>query len=152
VGVGRRLDRDAITDRALLEAAHLAARIGDDAGTIVQMDAETPIWNDFFDQAIEDQKILLGQASDRCFEIDGGLLAATIGLDLVAQPLVLLKRHHAGALHGADVDEAVIAAIVGLDETKALVGIEEFNGANRHEIFPFHENKNDPPGKSWQSW
>lgn len=126
------------------KAPHLAGGMGDDVDIIarncpdvsIQMDAEAPIWKDFFDQAVEDRQILAGQASGG-FEIDGGLLAALVGLDLVTDALVLPQRRHAGALHGADVDEAVIAAVIGLDEPITLVGIEEFYGANRHDMFPF---------------
>ena len=41
----------------------------------------------------------------------------------------------AGALDSADVDEDVLAAVVGLNETEALLGVEPLNSASRHSTF-----------------
>ena len=53
-------------------------------------------------------------------------LAAIVGLLLLGCGLF------GCGLHGGDVHEHVIAAIVGTDETEALLGVEEFHGASRH--------------------
>ena len=74
-------------------------------------------------------------------QIDSRLLATTIGFDVIAQTLVLVQSGETRILNDADVDEAVIAAVDRRDEAIALVGIEEFNDTNRHETFPYHENK-----------
>ena len=50
-----------------------------------------------------------------------GRMAALFGL-------VGVQRLHAGGLHCADVNECIVRAIIGLDETEALVGVEEFYG------------------------
>jgi hypothetical protein len=81
---------------------------------------------------MEEQKIPFGQISGR-LEIHGGLFATLIGLDLIAQSLVLPQRHHARAFDRADMDEAVIAATIRCDETKTFVGVEKFNCAYGHD-------------------
>src|SRR6185295_16223891 len=71
-------------------------------------------------------------------EVGRSHLAAIVLLQLVADALVLAQRLHARALDGADVDEGVLAAAVGLDEAVALGFVEEFNCADWHlSDFPF---------------
>jgi hypothetical protein len=48
-----------------------------------------------------------------------------IGFQLELDALVLIKRGHPGCLHGSDMDKAVGPAAIGLNETKALVGVEK---------------------------
>ena len=60
-------------------------------------------------------------------EVDRADAAATVGLELVRHALVGVERLHSGGLDGADVDERVVRAIIGLDEAEALVGVEEFD-------------------------
>src|SRR6202007_1470360 len=76
--------------------------------------------------------------------IDGRSLAPAVGFQLVLDALVLGQRPHAGTLYRADVDEGVTAAIFRGDEAVALVGVEKFDGADGHEMFPFHENEKPP--------
>jgi len=64
--------------------------------------------------------------------VDGGGLAATVRLELVAHALVFVERGHAGAQNRTDVDERIGGAVVGGDESVALVGVEEFDGADQH--------------------
>src|SRR5690606_4066801 len=66
-------------------------------------------------------------------QVDRRFLAVAALLDFVLQALVLVERLHARRLHGGDVDEAVVAAVVGLDEAVAFVGVEEFACADRHD-------------------
>src|SRR6185436_4494421 len=70
-------------------------------------------------------------------EVAGAGLAAIVGLELVADALVLIERAHPGPFDRADVDEGVVAAAFRRDEAVALVGIEEFHGADRHGLFLF---------------
>ena len=50
-------------------------------------------------------------------------------LDLHADALVFSQRTDARTLDGGDVDENVLAAIVGSDEAEALGGVEPLDGA-----------------------
>ena len=68
-------------------------------------------------------------------EVDGAGLAARVGLEVVADPLVLVERGQAGALDGADMDERVLAAVLGRNETETLLGIEEFYFTGDHGMF-----------------
>ena len=61
-----------------------------------------------------------------------GLAAA---LHLVGEALVLVQGLHARRLDGGDVDEAVRAAVFRSDEAIAFVGVEEFDCADRHDVF-----------------
>src|SRR5689334_10454855 len=64
-------------------------------------------------------------------EVGGGGLAA-LGGGLERDLLPFAQRGQAGALDGADMDEDVLRAIIGLDESKALGGVEELDGADSH--------------------
>ena len=65
-------------------------------------------------------------------------LATAIGFGVEADLLVFGQTRQARCLNGGDMDEDVRAAIVGLDEAKALVGIEEFYSASLgHASGPF---------------
>src|SRR5687767_9670824 len=68
-------------------------------------------------------------------EVDGAGLAALVGLEVVADPLVLVERGQAGALDGADMDERVLAAVLGRNETETLLGIEELYFTGDHGMF-----------------
>ena len=82
-------------------------------------------------------KALKGLAGD--LQVDGlGAFAATIRFRVEAHLLVFRKPLQARSLDGGNVYEDVCAAIVGLDEAEALVGIEEFYGASLgHASGPF---------------
>jgi hypothetical protein len=43
--------------------------------------------------------------------------------------LTLVQRPQPGALHGGDVNEDVLRAVIRLDEAEALGGIEPFDSA-----------------------
>jgi len=63
----------------------------------------------------------------------GGLLAAaTVCLHLVGDLLSFDQVAHSGALDSGDVDENVLAAVIRLDEAKALGFVEPLNGADGH--------------------
>jgi hypothetical protein len=57
-----------------------------------------------------------------------GAFAFLIGLNIEGDALPLRKRFESGALDGGDVNKHVAAAIIGLDEAIATLGIEELNG------------------------
>src|SRR5689334_23043354 len=78
--------------------------------------------------------------SGRCDVISGsvdlqvlGRLAAAVGHDLVRDDLALIERAQTGALHGGDVDEDVLAAALGLDESIALGRVEPLHGTFSHQ-------------------
>ena len=52
-----------IMDHAIWSATHLSGGTGDNMRIIVQMGIETPIWHILFDQAGENQEILISQKS-----------------------------------------------------------------------------------------
>jgi len=53
-------------------------------------------------------------------------LAAAIRFGVEAYLLVFRQSGQSGSLHGGNVNEDVRAALVRLDESEALVGVEEF--------------------------
>lgn len=60
----------------------------------------------------------------------GGGGAPALGDDFEAQPLPFGESGHPGTLHGGDVDEDVLAAVVGLDEAESLRGVEPLHGTS----------------------
>jgi hypothetical protein len=64
-------------------------------------------------------------------EMAGARLAA-LGDQLVADLLSLVEGRQTSALHGADMDEHVLRAVIGLDEAETLLRIEPFDFACRH--------------------
>jgi hypothetical protein len=70
-------------------------------------------------------------------EIAGsGLARAAINQDLIGDRLTFGELIDAGALDSADVDENVLAAVVGLDEAIALLRIKPLNFSGRHWTIP----------------
>ena len=59
-------------------------------------------------------------------------LAVAAALELVLDLLPVGRALQPGALDGRDVQEDVLAAVLGLDETKALAGVEPFHSASDH--------------------
>src|SRR5262249_129955 len=59
-------------------------------------------------------------------------LLAPLGHDVIADLLAFHEGAHAGAFDRADVHEHVPAAVARLDESKALLGIEELHGTCGH--------------------
>src|SRR5579863_6451524 len=64
---------------------------------------------------------------------------ALIGDNLVSDFLPFVEVPKPGALDGADVDEHVLAAIIGLDEAEALRCVEPFDGSSSHRCSPVVE-------------
>jgi len=73
-----------------------------------------------------------GQASDRFSALDLPriLSALTLELDL----LTFRKAGKTRPFNGADVNEHIVSAVVGLDEAKTLLPIEPFHSTCRHSI------------------
>src|SRR5579859_7689967 len=72
-----------------------------------------------------------GRFGLRPLQIGGGGLS-TFGHDLVRDLLSLDQARHARALNRRNMDEHIVAAVGGLDESKALDGIKEFYGTRGH--------------------
>jgi Domain of unknown function (DUF2383) len=72
----------------------------------------------------------------RCAEVGGTHFARAVFLEVVGDALVFLQRAHAGFFDRGDVDERIGAALIRLDEAKALHFIEPLDGANSHVSFP----------------
>src|SRR3546814_5032670 len=112
---------------------------------VFEHDAETGVGQDLVDHTIEGQGFLFGQISG-LLEVDRRNLAVAAGFQFVGNALILVQRLHSRGLDGGDVDEAVARAVFIFDEAIALVGVEEFDGADRHGVFPF--TKRISAGKS----
>src|SRR5207237_9055163 len=69
-------------------------------------------------------------------QVDRAGAAALVGLELVGDALVLVEAVHPGLLDRADMDEGVLAAILGRDEAVALLGVEKFDLADGHDALP----------------
>jgi hypothetical protein len=80
-------------------------------------------------------------------QIGRGILAALVH-HLVGDLLAFIEAAQARALDGADVDEDVLAAAIGLNETETLGGVEPFDGAcsNDRILTSKRENKSDADG------
>src|ERR1700674_627049 len=65
-------------------------------------------------------------------EISGRRLAAVGGHHVVADLLSLGERRQAGLLHGAYVDEHVLAAVGRLEKAVTLLRVEPFHGTRGH--------------------
>src|SRR5271165_1438147 len=71
-------------------------------------------------------------------KVAGARLArALVGDEFEVDLLAFVQVVHPGALNGADMDEHVRAAVVRLDETKALLGIEPLYGSDWHSSASF---------------
>jgi hypothetical protein len=70
----------------------------------------------------------------RGLKLLGSHLARLVVADhFEAELLALDEFAHSSALDGGDVDESVLAAVIGLDEAEAFGGIEPFHCAGGHE-------------------
>src|ERR1700759_2606295 len=67
------------------------------------------------------------------------LATHTIFLQFEVDRLTFAQVAHSGALNGADVHDHILAAIVRLNEAKALLRIEPFDGTGSHDCSPRHE-------------
>src|SRR6478735_2755011 len=63
------------------------------------------------------------------------LAAAAVGDDVERDLLTLVEGGEASALDGADVNEHVLLAVIRLDETITLLGVEPLHGAHSHGNF-----------------
>jgi hypothetical protein len=81
-------------------------------------------------------------------ELAGGHLARLlVALEFIADFLTFDDFTHTSALDGRNVNEGVIAAVVGLNKAEALGGIKPFNCASGHDE-PFHSNIEGPRRQS----
>ena len=74
------------------------------------------------------------------------LAAFAVGYQFEVYFLALAQVTQSGALDGTDVDKGVGAALIGLNEAKALLAIEPLYGSSRHEK-PFQKTKVCAPAK-----
>jgi hypothetical protein len=58
--------------------------------------------------------------------VSGGLAGLPVTNNLIGEPLPLAEIRHASPFDGADVDKYVLAAIIRLDETEALMPLNHF--------------------------
>ena len=70
----------------------------------------------------------------------GFLAGARVTFDFVGNLLAFAQRAEASALDGADVHEHVLAAVVGLDEAKALGRVKPLHGSHAHGGSSFSDN------------
>ncbi len=76
---------------------------------------------------------------DQLQMIGGHLAAATVGDQLVADLLTFAQFAVTGTLDSADMDEGIVAAVIGGDETKTLLGVKPLHGSRSHGS-PFVKN------------
>jgi hypothetical protein len=91
-------------------------------------------------QALRSQKLWKALESN---QVGCALLAAAIFFEFVTNALLFIERAHASGFNRRNVDERVATAIIGLDETIALVGVEKFYSTFDHGItFLMHRTAN----------
>src|SRR5258708_35305868 len=78
-----------------------------------------------------------GSKGSGALQVDRAGLAALIGLELVGDAIVLVQGAHAGLLDRADINEGIVAATFGRDETVARLGVEKFDLPNGHGCASF---------------
>ena len=76
-------------------------------------------------------------SSDELEVFCAGLAAHLVGLGLERHLLSFGKAGQASALDCTDVNEHIIAAVVRLDETKALLAVKPLHDTSRHISIPF---------------
>src|SRR5271154_1735684 len=86
-------------------------------------------------QARKPVKERSGDLQGACRRAAGALVGHNLVDDLLSLGEVAKPR----ALDGADMDEYVLAAVVGLDEAKALRCVEPFDGSSSHRCSPVDE-------------
>ena len=69
-------------------------------------------------------------------DVDGAVAAAVVLLKLVGDALLAIEGAQSGGFDGADMHIGIAAAVVRLDEAKALFGVEEFHGSGGHFDIP----------------
>jgi hypothetical protein len=67
----------------------------------------------------------------------GGFTRAPVGLDLEGYFLTFSQAAQTGPLKRADMDENILAAVIGLNEAVALLTIVPFHDAHAHGDSPF---------------
>jgi hypothetical protein len=79
------------------------------------------------------------RTSDRLCECEvrRAFAAVTAGFDVEGHFLVVCETGEASALDCGDVDENVLAAVIGSDKAETFGGVEPFHGASSHRVFPF---------------
>src|SRR5271157_1567404 len=69
-------------------------------------------------------------------QVCGRGLALLAAFQVEAELLTLIQCPEASALHGRDVNEHVLRAVVRLNEAESLLRVEPLNRALRHRISP----------------
>src|ERR1700720_977351 len=83
------------------------------------------------------------QMGSDALQVRGGKLAA-LAHHVVADLLALVEGAHAGALDRGNMDEHVLSAVGRLDESEALLVVEELHGTFSH-LWPPLENADRRP-------
>jgi hypothetical protein len=73
-------------------------------------------------------------ASDGAKLIGGTLPGSPILRQLIGELLAFAQIRHAGAFNRADMDEHVLAAIIGLDKSKAFLHVKPFHSSDAHTM------------------
>jgi len=63
-----------------------------------------------------------------------GLAGPAIGNNLERDLLSLVEAAHSSTFDGADMDEHILAAVIGLNEAVAFLSVEELHGTLRHIV------------------
>src|SRR5438094_2417864 len=79
--------------------------------------------------------VALGSRLGDLKRLGGGLAGAAVRHDFEAKLLTLFQAGQASAFNRADMNEDVVAVVVGLDETETLLAVEPFYSAHGHGNF-----------------
>jgi hypothetical protein len=70
--------------------------------------------------------------SDRAEILRRGLARSSVGNDVIRDLLSIVEGVHPGALNSAGVHKDILAAVIWLDESIAVGGVEPLHGSRRH--------------------
>ena len=74
-----------------------------------------------------------------------GLAGPAIGNNLERDLLSLVEAAHSSTFDGADMDEHILAAVIGLNEAVAFLSVEELHGTLRHVVLLSGFMRKPPP-------
>jgi hypothetical protein len=86
------------------------------------------------EQPVHPRSAPLARLLGRCQILGRGLARLAVGDRFELDLLAFSERAHIGAFNRADMDEYVLASVFRLNEAESLLGVEEFNCSNLHDM------------------
>ena len=88
---------------------------------------------------------MVSSASLAGLQLTGGHLAALlVTLELVGDLLAFVERAQTRTFDGGDVNEHIVAPVIGLDETEAFLAVKPLHDATWHFACPFRTQVLEP--------